>query len=86
MPQSTVALVTFYGALQLEQRCPWVEILLQNHDSLVFQVPEQHAHKINEIKAGLSITIPYPDPLIIPWGISISRTSWGDCEKLKEGA
>lgn len=86
VPQSTVALVTFYGALQLEQKCPWVEILLQNHDSLVFQVPTQHAHKYREIREALSVTIPYPDPLIIPWGISISEKSWGDLEKIKEGA
>ena len=86
VPQSTVALVTFYGAIQLEQRCPWVEILLQNHDSLVFQVPKAHAHKYDEIRKGLEIVVPYPDPLIIPWGISVSEVSWGDCKKIKEGA
>lgn len=83
VPQSTVALVTFFGALQLEKQCPWVEILLQNHDSLVFQVPKLHATRYDEIRKGLSITIPYPDPLTIQWGISVSEQSWGDCQKVE---
>lgn len=82
VPQSTVALVSFRGAIQLEQRCPWVEMLLQNHDSLVFQVPKPYSERHEEIRSGLSITCPYPDPLTIPWGISKSAISWGDCQKV----
>lgn len=83
-PQSTVALVSFRGALQLERRCPWVEMLLQNHDSIVFQVPKAQAGEYTEIRAGLNIVCPYPDPLTIPWGLSRSEKSWGECEKVKE--
>lgn len=86
VPQSTVALVSFYGALQLEAKYEWIEMLLQNHDSLVFQAPQRYRGYTNEIKNGLSIVIPYPDPLTIPWGCARSSMSWGDVEEVKEAA
>lgn len=86
VPQSTVALVTFYGALKLEAAYPQVEMLLQNHDSLVFQIPKRKAIPAQELRRLLDVEIPYPDPLHIPWGISCSDVSWGDVEKLKEVA
>lgn len=82
IPQSSVALVSFHGAIQLEEQCPWVEMLLQVHDSLVFQVPKEKANEIEAIKAGLRIALPYADPLYIPWGIARSEKSWGDVEKV----
>lgn len=81
-PQSTVAEVTFRGALQLKRECPWVEMLLQVHDSLVFQVPFHRSEEYAKIRAGLRISVPYADPLIIPWGLKSSPTSWGDVEKV----
>lgn len=111
VPQSTIALVSFYGALQLEAspafrlprfatasddeiyqlrrkhiRFSYVEMLLQNHDSIVFQLPTRFRDKVGDIRRGLSITIPYSDPLTIPWGISRSDVSWGDCVDVKEAA
>lgn len=84
VPQSTVALTCFKGALQFRKACPWAEILLQVHDSLVFQVPFAHADRIDDIRRYLSIPVPYDEPLIIPWGLARSEKSWGDCEKIKE--
>lgn len=81
-PQSTVAEVCFRGALQL-QRLPWVEILLQVHDSVVFQIPiSRHAEASTEeaIKRHLEVPVPYPDPLLISWSYSASDKSWGDCK------
>lgn len=84
IPQSTVALVTFKGALQLEAAMPYAQILLQVHDSIVFQVPFRHAERYDEIRRALSVEIPYPnDPLVIPWGLAKSDKSWGDCEEVK---
>lgn len=83
VPQSTVALVSFRGALQLEAAYPWVEMLLQNHDSLVFQVPQRYRGFVKEIRAALGVPVPYEDPLTIPWGVARSATSWGDVEEVQ---
>lgn len=83
VPQSTIAEVTFRGALQLEQACPWVEILLQVHDSLIFQFPSHRADSVEQIRKALLVEVPYDPPLIIPWGIKFSKNSWGDCGDLE---
>lgn len=82
-PQSTVALTTFYGARQFEARYPRGEILLQTHDSLNFQFRKEEVPPYWEIKKTLEVTIPYKDPLIIPWSLTMSEKSWGDCQKVK---
>jgi DNA polymerase I-like protein with 3'-5' exonuclease and polymerase domains len=81
-PQSTVAETCFRGALQLKDRCPWTELLLQVHDSLVFQVPSHRDDCIPQIRSALPNEVPYPDPLVIPWGLKSSTKSWGDCEEV----
>lgn len=81
-PQSTVAETCFRGALQLKDRCPWIELLLQVHDSIVFQVPSHRSDCIPQIRAALPVPVPYRDPLHIPWGLSSSPVSWGDCQKV----
>lgn len=86
VPQSTIALVCFKGALQLRSAMPFIEILMQVHDSLVFQVPFAHAERYGDILRHLSVEVPYPnDPLVVPWGLARSEKSWGDCEKVKVG-
>lgn len=92
-PQSTVAEVSFRGGIRLElatgattdQRgnitAPgWVEMILQNHDSLLFQVKHEDENRIDELRAGLRYPIPYSEPLDIQWGLARSRISWGDVE------
>jgi DNA polymerase I-like protein with 3'-5' exonuclease and polymerase domains len=82
-PQSTVAEVCFRGALQLRRAVPWVEMLLQVHDSVVFQVPAHRwgeASTLDLLRQHLSVPVPYPDPLVIQWGIAGSEKSWGDCK------
>lgn len=78
-PQSTVALVTYYGYFQMREHFPWVEILIQDHDNLVFQFPQRRCPPDAEITKALAVKVPYADPLIIPWGLSKSTKSWGDC-------
>lgn len=84
-PQSTVAEVCFRGALALEEKCPWVEILIQVHDSLVFQIPKEYFHtpRLREIHSALHVPVPYPDPLVIPWKLSASTSSWGECKEIE---
>lgn len=82
IPQSTVAITTYLGAFALKEAFPQVEILLQVHDSLVFQFPTQGCPKLREILSALRVVTPYDDPLVIPWGLSSSTKSWGECEKV----
>ena len=81
IPQSTVALVCMRGALRLADKYPWIEILLQVHDSIVFQIPLAKRGYLPEIKRTLDqVTVPYDDPLRIPWSLKISNKSWGAAE------
>lgn len=84
IPQSTVALNTYLGAFQLEERIPEVVILLQVHDSLVFQLPIGTPRTAQEIREALRVKTPYGDPLYIPWGLKKSARSWGEVEEIEE--
>ncbi len=100
IPQSTVALCTYRGALQLEQKywphqqsrgyTPRTDrmddlegLILQTHDSLNFQFPSARTPQVVEITTTLSSTVPYDDPLVIPWELKRSTQSWGDMEKCR---
>lgn len=100
IPQSTVAEVSFRGGLQLLEKTGskysprgellefgWVEMLLQVHDSLVFQVRHENDNRLSEIHSHLRVPVDYGfDKLTIDWGMARSRTSWGDCEGVKVAA
>ena len=86
VPQSTVALNTFHGAFQLEERYPVLrerdDIMLQVHDSIVFQFHKSNVPPLADMKKALEVKTPYDDPLYIPWDIKGSEKSWGDVHKL----
>lgn len=86
LPQSTVALNTFKGAVKAKKQFSWIEWLLQVHDSLVFQFPKYCMEQMKQLPKALEVPVPYDDPLIIPWKVSISEASWGDCEEYREAA
>lgn len=84
-PQSVVARVCEIAMVKLTAEVPNVTLFLQVHDSLVGQI---RADILHETLAAMhqtlhSIIVPYPDPLIIPWGLKLSRTSWGECKTAK---
>lgn len=81
-PQSTVAITCNRGALQVREALPWVQILLQVHDSLVLQFPKKKLCDVELIQRHLLNPVPYKDPLVIQWGLAVSAKSWGDCEKV----
>jgi len=83
IPQSTVALVINRAWRAIEDlNDPDIQVLLQVHDSLVFQVKQRtFRRKLDAIEQAFKVTIPYDDPLIIPAGLSYSDKSWGDCKK-----
>lgn len=84
IPQSTIARNCVRGAVKLEKTLPWAEVLLQVHDNVVFQVPHKYAESYNLIRNALSVEIPYPEPLQIPWELKKSTVSWGDCQKIEQ--
>jgi DNA polymerase I-like protein with 3'-5' exonuclease and polymerase domains len=83
-PQSTVALAINIGLVEVAKHLPEVEFLLQVHDSLLLQVHKSHFPAIiPSIRKHIQVTIPYPDPLVIPTSCSWSDRSWGDAEPYK---
>lgn len=81
IPQSTVALVinrAWKAVHDLQD--PDIEVLLQVHDSLVYQVKAlTFRRKLEALEECFKVVVPYTDPLIIPAGLSYSPHSWGDC-------
>lgn len=83
--QSTTSLVINHGLVaidEFEEANHWGILLnLQVHDSLVGQFPtidrERCEAKVRELT---TITVPYPDPFVLPIGIKTSAISWGDCQ------
>ena len=79
IPQSTIALLCNRGALAIVKEFPFVQLLLQVHDSIVFQIPKSNQNKLNDILKVLnSIAVPYADPLYIQWSFKVSDKSWGE--------
>lgn len=87
IPQSTIAGVCSRAAVSLSKKIPWVNILLQVHDSIVFQVPIQRVTvpAFETIREAITVQVPYTDTLTIPWGLAISERNWGEVAKRKWG-
>lgn len=84
IPQSTVANVTARMQHNIERADIGVDLLIQVHDSLVGQyLTYQERGVLPRLHKECLITIPYPDPLIIPVGLKTSTKSWGDCAEVK---
>lgn len=85
VPQSTVAIVTNKGLVNIDKNLPAVELLLQIHDELDMQVKvESFPNIVPSIVKELDVVVPYPDPLIIPSGISFSYKSWGELTPMEK--
>lgn len=80
--QSAIAIVTQRGEEIIQNEFPEVQVLLQVHDSLIFQVPQNRLELLRIVQTRLcnapELRIPFPDPLQIPWSFKASRKSWGD--------
>jgi DNA polymerase I len=80
VPQSTVAITVNKIWLNIYKNIPEVQILLQVHDSLAGQLPNNMVSSLLlKIKKESEIVVPYEDPLTIPFSIKTSTRSWGDC-------
>ena len=82
LPQSTTGCVINRAWDQIVTAIPEVEVLIQVHDSLVFQVPTQLVMPdfFGRILHHSKVTVPYDTPMIIPSGLKSSTISWGHCE------
>jgi DNA polymerase I-like protein with 3'-5' exonuclease and polymerase domains len=79
IPQSTVSIVINRIWLNIYENLPQVEVLLQVHDSLCGQFPAALKDVLlPQILAQAQVTVPYEDPLVIPFTIKTSASSWGD--------
>jgi DNA polymerase I-like protein with 3'-5' exonuclease and polymerase domains len=85
VPQSTVSVVINRIWMNLFKRAPWIQVLIQVHDALCMQVPQERvAEALPIIRDCAKVTIPYPDPLIIPHSLWLSPHSWGcTCDECK---
>ncbi len=83
VPQSTVAIVTAKAGVALQKYVPWAELLLQVHDSLIFQIPRHrwNPSSLATLRTVMEVSIPYADPLTIPFGLAASSKSWGSVKK-----
>lgn len=80
LPQSTVAILINRIWQALWDHFRVVQVLLQTHDSLSGQFPTHLTREcLTRMLELAAIPLPYPKPLIIPFGIKISTQSWGDC-------
>jgi DNA polymerase-1 len=80
IPQSTVSVVINRIWERIYSTLPDVQVLLQVHDSLAGQYPRDRLDLPLRLAEASKITIPYEDPLIIPFNLKTSQVSWGDCE------
>jgi DNA polymerase I-like protein with 3'-5' exonuclease and polymerase domains len=80
-PQSTVALVINAGIRNVERTYPFVQTLLQVHDSALYQVHRDYFTP--ELREGMIrchlIELPYKRPLTMGVDLEWSETSWGEC-------
>ena len=83
-PQSVVGIVTNIGLCNIDENMSEVQLLMQNHDSLLMQTDISNCPGIYpEIQKWMAIEVPYSDPLIISTSLSTSDKSWGDVEEYK---
>ena len=71
IPQSTVAICTNLGLLNIERdpeaRRLCIQPLAHWHDALLLQAPEAFLHEaLGVVKRCMSVVVPYHDPLVIP--------------------
>ena len=82
IPQSTIGDLINRIWIQLVRKFPKVQVLMQVHDSLVFQYPISYAEEYkSRFYKELLVPIPYDPKLYIDLGFKYSRSSYGECGK-----
>lgn len=85
VPASTVALTIHKTTINIMDNDPWIEVMLNGHDSLTMQVPTPRvAEALRVIEGHSRVVIPYENPLVIPVGFSTSEVSWGQVKEVTD--
>jgi DNA polymerase I-like protein with 3'-5' exonuclease and polymerase domains len=80
-PQSVVSRVINTGMVRIHDQEPNIHVALQVHDSLAGFFPTHlTSYMLDRLATLCRVEIPYDDPLVIPTGVKLSTSSWGDCE------
>ena len=80
--QSTIAVAINKAMLRVHHELPEAQLLLQNHDSLLMQVPARLAPAIFPVILDtMRVKVPFDDPLFIPLSLKWSEESWGQMRK-----
>lgn len=82
IPQSTIGILINRIWDAVRTAAPWIRVLLQVHDSLVFCYPiarREEAQAIIQREARIRLPYSHAD-IYIPIGWKTSIHSWGDCE------
>ena len=84
VPQSTVGDLLNMVLLKVYRQVPWVDLLLQVHDSFVIQVDDARIDEaIQTILPLFEIPLQINnDELIIPTGVAIGK-NWGEMKEVK---
>jgi DNA polymerase I-like protein with 3'-5' exonuclease and polymerase domains len=80
-PSATIADLVNHGWVSLSEKLPYVDTLMQTHDSLTCQYDIGKAEEARKgIVEAMQIPLKYPAAtLIIPAELAYSLTSYGDC-------
>lgn len=80
--QSTTSVSCMKGQIQLRSaNFDWVQLLLDSHDSIVFQYREEFDSDLSSILDVIKVVVPYDRPLNMPWELKTSPYSWGEVKK-----
>jgi len=85
-PQSGISDVMNHALVDCyENHSDLIDILMQVHDSGVFQYDIKDAERARPIiKKCMEVIVPYEKPLIIPSDFKISSVSYGDTRKIEK--
>jgi DNA polymerase I-like protein with 3'-5' exonuclease and polymerase domains len=83
IPQPTVAIIISKAMIALDAQAPWIQLLMQVHDSIIHQFPfARKKEALLTTNSLMEIVVPYDDPLIIPVDAAVSPKSWGHCKEI----
>lgn len=79
--QSTTAIAINRLIVKLEREVKDIDILLQTHDSVTFQLPTCGLKsRMPELMPLFEVIVPYDDPLVMPCDVKTTTTSWGELD------